>query len=151
MRKHLAAAGLERVVRVLGSDTGHKRGYPMRRLLVFAVLLGALAIPLAALGATLEKGAGASCPDGTVGRWEFVNNQTGGAPAGNLDAVFFLAEFGQEIHFGPISPDQATFGRVNNNTQKWTLFTNNSARLVIASTDLPGKLVLQSFSCSPFA
>jgi hypothetical protein len=123
----------------------------MRRLLVVAVLFGALAIPLVALGATLEKGAGASCPDGTVGRWEFVNNQTGGAPMGKLHAVFFLAEYGANIDFGPVSPDDATFGRVNKNTQKWTLFTNNSARLVSASTDLPGKLVLQSFSCSPFA
>jgi hypothetical protein len=142
---------LERVERVLGRDTGARKGFAMRRLLVVAVLLGALAIPLAALGATLQKGAGASCPDGMVGTWEFVNNQTEGAPAGKLHAIFYLAEYGADIHFGPVRPDEATFGRVNRNTQKWTLFTNNSARFVSASTDLPGKLVLQSFSCSPFA
>lgn len=123
----------------------------MRRLLVVAVLLGALAIPLGALGATLGKGAGASCPDGMVGTWEFVNNQTEGAPPGKLHAVFYLAEYSANIDFGPVTPDEATFGKVNKNTQKWTLYTNNSARLVSADTTLPGRLVLQSFSCSPFA
>jgi hypothetical protein len=142
---------LERVVRVLGRDTGARKGFAMRRLLVVAVLLGALAIPLAALGATMQRGAGASCPDGMVGTWEFVNNQTGGAPAGKLHAVFYMTEYGANIDFGPVSPDEATFGRANRNTQKWTLFTNNSARLVSADTTLPGKLVLESFSCAPFA
>ena len=52
----------------------------MMRLLVVAGLIGALAIPAAAQGAVLEKGAGATCSSG-VGTWNFVNNKTEGAAA----------------------------------------------------------------------
>ena len=38
----------------------------MMRLLVVVGLLGALAIPVAAPGAILEKGAGATCASGVV-------------------------------------------------------------------------------------
>ena len=120
----------------------------MTRLLVVAVLLGALAIPVAAPGAVLEKGAaattGTTCPSG-VGTWNFVNNKTEGAAAGTLTVFFDTEEFGV-IQFGPVGPTV-----VNKSVQKFTLFTNNRATLVSASTDLPGKLVLESFGCAPFA
>ena len=116
----------------------------MRRLLGVAGLLCALAIPVAALGAVLEKGAGATCPSG-VGTWNFVNNKTEGAAAGSLTAFFDTEEFGV-IQFGPVGPTV-----VNKNVQKFTLFTNNRATLVSASTNLPGKLVLESAGCAPFA
>jgi hypothetical protein len=116
----------------------------MMRLLVVVGLLGALAIPVAAPGAILEKGAGATCASG-VGTWNFVNNQTGGAAAGTLTVFFDTEEFGV-IQFGPVGPTA-----VNKNVQKFTLFTNNRATLVSGSTDLPGKLVLESVGCAPFA
>lgn len=116
----------------------------MTRLLVVAGLLGALAIPVAAPGAVLEKGAGATCASG-VGTWNFVNNKTDGAAAGTLTVFFDTEEFGV-IQFGPVGPTE-----VNKNVQKFTLFTNNRATLVSASTSLPGKLVLESVGCAPFA
>jgi hypothetical protein len=131
-------------VSVLGRRSWGRRRYTMTRLLVVAGLLGALAIPVAAPGAVLEKGAGATCPSG-VGTWNFVNNQTGGAAAGSLTAFFDTEEFGV-IQFGPVGPNV-----VNKNVQKFTLFTNNRATLVSASTNLPGKLVLESVGCAPFA
>ena len=90
----------------------------MTRLLVVAVLLGALAIPVAAPGAVLEKGAGATCASG-VGTWNFVNNKTEGAAAGTLTVFFDTEEFGV-IQFGPVGPTVA-----NKSVQKFTLFTNN--------------------------
>jgi hypothetical protein len=116
----------------------------MMRLLVIAGLLAALAIPVAAPGAILEKGAGTTCASG-VGTWNFVNNQTGGAAAGTLTVFFDTEEFGV-IQFGPIGPTA-----VNKSVQKFTLFTNNRATLVSGSTNLPGKLVLESMGCAPFA
>jgi hypothetical protein len=40
---------------------------------------------------------------------------------------------------------------VNKSVQRFTMYTNNRATLVSASTDLPGKLVLESVGCAPFA
>jgi hypothetical protein len=77
--------------------------------------------------------------------WNFVNNQTDGAAAGTLTVFFDTEEFGV-IQFGPVGPTVAT-----KNVQKFTLFTNNRATLVSASTNLPGKLVLESVGCAPFA
>jgi hypothetical protein len=116
----------------------------MVRLLVVAGVLGALAIPAAAQGAVQEKGAGATCASG-VGTWNFVNNKTGGAGAGSLTVFFDTEEFGV-IQFGPVGPTV-----VHKNVQKFTLFTNNRATLVSASTNLPGKLHLESVGCAPFA
>ena len=115
----------------------------MRKLLLVAGLLGALAIPVAAPSAVLEKGAGATCASG-VGTWNFVNNKTEGAAAGTLTVFFDTEEFGV-IQFGPVGPTV-----VNKSVQKFTLFTNNRATLVSASTNLPGKLVLESVGCAPF-
>ncbi len=120
MRKHLVAAG------------------------VVAAVTVALTIPVAAPGAILEKGPGATCASG-VGTWNFVNNKTDGAAAGTLTVFFDTEEFGV-IQFGPVGPTV-----VNKNVQKFILFTNNRAALVSASTNLPGKLVLESMGCAPFA
>lgn len=116
----------------------------MLKLLAAAGFVLALAIPVAASAAVLEKGAGATCPSG-VGTWNFVNNKTEGAAAGTLTVFFNTEEFGV-IQFGPVGPTV-----VNKSVQKFTLFTNNRATLVSASTNLPGKLVLESVGCAPFA
>ena len=116
----------------------------MRKYLAAAGITAALVIPAAALGAALEKGAGATCASG-VGTWNFVNNKTEGAAAGNLIVFFDTEEYGV-IQFGPVGPTVA-----NKSVQKFTLFTNNRATLVSASTNLPGKLVLESVGCAPFA
>jgi hypothetical protein len=116
----------------------------MRKHLVAVGVVVALTIPAMSSGAVLENGAGATCASG-VGTWNFVNNKTGGAAAGTLTVFFDTEEFGV-IQFGPIGPTEA-----NRNVQKFTLFTNNRATIVSASTNLPGKLVLESVGCAPFA
>ena len=116
----------------------------MMRLRVVVGLLGALALQVAASGAVLEKGAGTTCASG-VGTWNFVNNKTDDAAAGTLTVFFDTEEFGV-IQFGPIGPTV-----VNKSVQKFTLFTNNRATLVSGSTNLPGKLVLETMGCAPFA
>ena len=119
----------------------------MRGMLVVFGLLCALALPVAATAAALEQGAGSSCPAGTVGTWKFVNNKTDGAPAGTLTAFFALEEFpipgGTQFNTGPIKP--------NKNAQTFVLYTNGAATLLSASTNLPGKLILESVTCGPFA
>jgi hypothetical protein len=52
-------------------------------------------------------------------------------------------------HVDPVGPVGPT--AVNKNVQKLTLFTNNRATVVSASTNLPGELVLESVGCAPFA
>jgi len=116
----------------------------MWKLLAVAGVTVALVVPVAASGAVLEKGAGSTCASG-VGTWNFVNNKTDGAAAGTLTVFFDTEEFGV-IQFGPVGPTVA-----NKSVQKFTLFTNNRATLVSASTNLPGKLVLESVGCAPFA
>ena len=117
----------------------------MRKYLAAAVITAALVIPVAAPSAVLEKGAGATCASG-VGTWNFVNNKTEGADAGTLTVFFDNEPFPPPTQFGPIGPIV-----VNKSVQKFTLFTNNRATLVSASTNLPGKLVLESVGCAPFA
>ena len=87
----------------------------------------------AALAATLSNLSGQSCGDFT-GTWHFVNNQTGGAPAGTLSAVWS-------------SGDSCTVAasKVNASTQHF--YCTASGTLVSASTNLPGRLVLSDFSC----
>ena len=104
----------------------------MRKLIGLAVLLVALAIPTAALAATLSNGNGQTCGDAAT--WHFVNNQTGGAAAGTLTATF---SDGSVWTVGPTS--------VLNKTQHFHV--ESAGTLVSASTDLPGKLVLSDFSC----
>jgi hypothetical protein len=116
----------------------------MRKYLAAGVLTVALIVPALASSAVLEKGAGATCASG-LGTWNFVNNKTEGAAAGSLNVFFDTEEFGV-ILFGPVGPTVA-----NKSVQKFTLYTNNRATLVSASTNLPGKLVLESVGCAPFA
>ncbi|SDS81554.1 hypothetical protein SAMN04515669_2000 [Jiangella sp. DSM 45060] len=92
----------------------------------------AMATPVVA--ATLSNGDGQSCPEGSVGTYHFVNNQTGGAAAGTLTASF---SDGTNWVVGA--------SQVNKNTQHFIV--ESEGALVTASTDLPGRLVLSDFSC----
>ena len=81
----------------------------------------------------LSNGNGQDCGD-AVGSWHFVNNQTGGAAAGTLNATF---SDGTVWNVAPSA--------VNKNVQHFNV--ESSGTLVSASTNLPGKLVLSDFSC----
>jgi hypothetical protein len=84
--------------------------------------------------ATISNLSGQSC--GTFsGTWHFVNNQTGGAAAGELTATF---SDGTVCTTGPSA--------VNQNAQHF--LCTASGTLLSASTNLPGRLVLSDFSCS---
>jgi hypothetical protein len=99
-------------------------------LLAVAALAGATL-----MAATLNPSQiGASCPAGFVGTYHFVNNQTGGAEAGTLSATW---DSGNSCTTGPYS--------VLGNTQHFSCTAMGA--LTAASTDLPGKLVLSTFSC----
>jgi len=86
-----------------------------------------------AVAATLSNGSGQSCGD-AIGVWHFVNNQTGGAAAGTLEASF---SDGTTWTVGPSA--------VTNKTQHF--YVESAGTLVSASTNLPGKLVLSDYSC----
>ena len=93
----------------------------------------ALGVSCAALAANLSNLSGQSCGDFT-GAWHFVNNQTGGAPAGTLSATWS-------------SGDTCTVSasKVNSSTQHFNCIA--SGTLNSASTNLPGRLVLSDFTC----
>jgi len=87
-----------------------------------------------AFAALLSNGSGQSCGD-LEGTWHFVNNQTGGAPAGTLTATFTT----EVTSTGP--------SKVLGSNQHFIVIA--SGMLIDATTDdLPGKLVLSDFSCS---
>ena len=86
-----------------------------------------------AVAATLSNGSGQSCGDG-MGVWHFVNNQTGGAAAGTLNATF---SDGSVWNVAPSA--------VNQNTQHF--YVESTGTLISAETTLPGKLVLSDFTC----
>lgn len=85
------------------------------------------------LAASIGNLSSQSCGDFT-GTWHFVNNQTGGAPAGSLSAVWS-------------SGNSCTVSayKVLGSTQHFSCTA--SGTLLSASTNLPGKLVLSDFSC----
>jgi hypothetical protein len=85
------------------------------------------------LAADISNLSGQSCGDG-VGNWHFVNNQTRGAPAGNLEALWSSGN----MCMTPAS-------QVSKNNQHFDCVA--SGELDSASTDLPGKLVLSHFTC----
>ncbi|QDH70303.1 hypothetical protein [Marilutibacter alkalisoli] len=87
----------------------------------------------AAYAADIGNLSGQSCGDAT-GTWHFVNNQTGGAAAGTLDAMWSS---------GNVCSVSAS--SVNKNNQHFYCIA--SGALLGASTDLPGRLVLSDFSC----
>jgi hypothetical protein len=109
----------------------------LRKLIGLAVLIVALAIPTAALAATLTNGSSQTCGDSAT--WHFVNNQTGGAAAGTLTATFNTPSGTLVITTGATT--------VLNNTQHFFVSTPGAATLVTASTNLPGRLQLSDFEC----
>ena len=109
----------------------------MRKLIGLAILVVALAIPTAAWAATLSNANGQTCEG--PGTWHFVNNQTGGASAGQLVATFSIAGTNETVTVGA--------SKVLNSTQHFNVSTLEGATLVTASTNLPGRLVLSDFTC----
>lgn len=107
----------------------------MKRLHWYWMAVGASALGAsgAAMPATLGNLSGQSCGDFT-GTWHFVNNQTGGAPAGTLQATW---------NSGDLCIVSAS--KVLASTQHF--YCTASGTLTGASTNLPGKLVLSDFSC----
>lgn len=77
---------------------------------------------------------GQSCGTFT-GTWHFVNNQTGGAAPGTLNAVWSSG-----------NTCSTNASAVNKSTQHF--YCTASGTLLSASTNLPGKLVLSDFSCN---
>ena len=110
----------------------------MRKLIGIAALVVALGIPAVAIAATLNPSqVGTSC-DG-MATWHFVNNQTGGAGPGLLEATFSSPT--GLVTTGPSS--------VLNNTQHFIVQTTSGATLLGAETNLPGRLVLSDVTCEP--
>ena len=98
------------------------------------VLLAVVALTGGTLmAADLGNLSGQSCGD-FAGTWHFVNNQTGGAPAGTITAAW---SSGDTCNLGPT--------KVLGSTQHFVCIA--SGTLLSASTNLPGKLVLSDFSC----
>ena len=108
----------------------------MRRYLAVATMVTVATVGIATpvVAADLSSGHGSSCPEGSVGTYHFVNNQTGGAGPGTLTAEF---SDGTVWVVGPT--------KVNQSNQQFVV--ESEGALVDASTDLPGRLVLSDFSC----
>lgn len=104
----------------------------MKKRYWIAALL-TLGISSVAIAATIGNLSGQSCGSDS-GLWHFINNQTGGAAAGQLTATW---SSGDSCTVGP--------SKVLSSTQHF--LCNASGTLVSASTNLPGKLVLSDFSC----
>lgn len=106
----------------------------MKRMLgvVLGVALAVSASPV--LAATIDNLSGQSCGSDS-GTWHFVNNQTGGAAAGQLTASWDQGAV--TCTTGPSA--------VNKTTQHF--LCTASGTLTSASTNLPGKLVLSDFTC----
>jgi hypothetical protein len=101
---------------------------------VMMVLLAVVALAGGTLmAAEINNLSGQSCGDFS-GNWHFINNQTGGAPAGTLTATW---DSGDTCTVGP--------SKVLASTQHFNCIA--SGTLVSASTNLPGRLVLSDFSC----
>ncbi len=105
----------------------------MTRKFVMLFGLGLILSSSPAMAANISNLSGQSC-GGAFGTWHFVNNQTGGAPAGQLTATWST---GETCTTGP--------SKVLGSTQHFNCTA--SGTLQTASTNLPGKLVLSDFSC----
>jgi hypothetical protein len=118
---------------MLGAQGGKMKKRRMAVLSMTVALLAGMSLPLGAADLH-EPHKGSACPTGYVGVWHFVNNQTGGAPAGVLEATFDGVTT-YDIHpykvLRNVQHFEVTGGQVLNN----------------ASTNLPGKLVLSDFTC----
>jgi hypothetical protein len=100
---------------------------------VMAATAALVTLSSPAVAAELSNGNGQDCGD-EVGVWHFVNNQTGGAAAGLLNATF---SDGTVWNVAPTS--------VNKNAQHFHV--SSTGTLISATTNLPGRLVLSDFSC----
>lgn len=98
-----------------------------------AVGAAAAAVSVAAWAANISNLSGQSCGDFT-GNWHFVNNQTGGAPAGTLTAYWS-------------SGDTCTVSASKVSASNQHFNCSASGTLLGASTGLPGRLVLSDFTC----
>jgi len=96
-----------------------------------ALMLAAGTVP--AQAAQISNLSGQSCGDFT-GTWHFINNQTGGAPAGTLSASWSSGD-----------TCNVSASKVLANTQHFDCVA--SGTLLSASTNLPGRLVLSDFTC----
>jgi hypothetical protein len=96
-------------------------------------LVAALALPAGAADLHSDH-VGTECPDGSVGVWHFVNNQTEGAAQGTITAIFD----------GNVVIVQLA-DKVLKNNQHFTI--TGGTVLEDASTNLPGMLVLSDFTC----
>lgn len=112
-----------------------KKKLPTRNVLVSLALTAGIAAPIAALAADLSNGFGSTC-DGS-GMFHFVNNQVGGATTGTITAEFTCGTFTS----GP--------SKVTGGTIQFLIGTSGSCELLDASTNLPGRLVLSDFTCTP--
>ena len=100
------------------------------KVAVFALATATVGV---ASAASIENLNGQSCGDFT-GTWHFVNNQTGGAAAGTLNATWSSGDACSVVA-----------ASVNKSTQHF--FCTASGALTGASTNLPGRLVLSDFTC----
>jgi hypothetical protein len=87
-----------------------------------------------ASAANLTNLSGQSC-GAFSGTWHFVNNQTGGAPAGTLSATWS-------------SGDACIVSAFKVLTSTQHFYCIASGTLLGASTNLPGRLQLSDFSCN---
>jgi hypothetical protein len=111
-----------------------ERTIEMKRLWLLLIVGLALVVGIVpAHAASISNLSGQSCGDLT-GTWHFVNNQTGGAPAGTLTATWSSGDTCS------VSPS-----KVLANTQHFDCIA--SGTLLTASTNLPGRLVLSDFTC----
>ena len=94
--------------------------------------------PVVAEAATLANLSSPAQTCGTSsGVWHFVNNQTGGAAAGSLSALFTGPNSGCTT--GPRLP-------VNASVQHF--YCTAAGTLFGAATNLPGRLVLSDYTCT---
>lgn len=109
----------------------------MRKYVVFAGVLAALAIPASAIAVSLHPPhVGSGCGPGEIGTFHFVNNQLGnpGLPNGVLTYSFNGGSSGST-------------GPSMNNGPTQHFIVSSTGTIASASTNLPGKLVLSDFSC----
>ena len=109
------------------------KGNEMWKIMMVAAVALSLGLSGTALAAEIGNLSGQSCGDDT-GTWHFVNNKTGGAQAGDLEA-----------HWSSGDMCLVSASKVNKKNQHFNCVA--SGELVSATTNLPGKLVLSDFSC----
>ena len=115
-----------------------KQKLPTRNVLVSLALSAGISAPIAALAADLHEPHIGTTAEGNC-RWHFVNNQTGGATTGTLNA-----------DFGVCGTCTVSPSKVNRKVLHFLCGTSGSCTLLDASTgSVPGKLLLSDFTCKP--